>query len=200
MAVTREQVLALLEPTVEGLGYELAELECRLGRGRGMLRLFIDREEGIALEDCERVSREVAAILDVEDPIPGDYDLEVSSPGLDRKLVKPLHFDRFAGCEVKVRLRQLLDKLGLGHRTKALPAELSGGERTRLAALMALMKKPRVLLADEPTAALDAKNSELMMELLVGAAREDGVTVLVVSHDPMVFEKSNSVFSLVKVN
>lgn len=108
MAVAREQVIALLEPTVESMGFELAELECRLGHGRGMLRLFIDREGGITLEDCAEVSRQVAAVLDVEDPIPGDYDLEVSSPGLDRKLVKPVHFDRFSGCEVKIRLRRML--------------------------------------------------------------------------------------------
>lgn len=108
MAVAREQVMALLEPTVESMGFELAELECRIGHGRGMLRLFIDREGGITLEDCEQVSRQVAAVLDVEDPIPGDYDLEVSSPGLDRKLVKPVHFDRFSGCEVKIRLRRML--------------------------------------------------------------------------------------------
>ena len=105
-----EQIRQLVEPTVEGMGYELAELECRLGHGRGLLRLFIDREDGITLEDCEQVSRQVAAMLDVEDPIPGDYNLEVSSPGLDRKLVKPAHFDRFAGCEVKVRLRRLVDQ------------------------------------------------------------------------------------------
>lgn len=108
MAVAREQVMALVEPTVESMGFELAELECSLGHGRGMLRLFIDREGGITLEDCAQVSRQVAAVLDVEDPIPGDYDLEVSSPGLDRKLVKPVHFDRFSGCEVKIRLRRML--------------------------------------------------------------------------------------------
>jgi ribosome maturation factor RimP len=107
---TREQIRRLIEPTVEGMGYELAELECRLGHGKGLLRLFIDKADGITLEDCEQVSRQVAALLDVEDPIPGDYNLEVSSPGLDRKLVKPEHFDRFAGCEVKVRLRRLLEQ------------------------------------------------------------------------------------------
>jgi len=94
--------------------------------------------------------------------------------------------------------KRLLDKLGMEHRITALPAELSGGERTRLAALMALLKKPRVLLADEPTAALDAKNSAMMMELLVGAAQRDGMTVLVVSHDPMVFECSHGLFELSK--
>ena len=110
MTETREQIRRLLEPAVEGMGYELAEFECRLGHGKGLLRLFIDKEAGITLEDCEQVSRQVAALLDVEDPIPGDYNLEVSSPGLDRKLVKPAHFDRFTGCEVKVRLKRLVNQ------------------------------------------------------------------------------------------
>ena len=71
-----------------------------------VLRLFIDQESGIALDDCELVSGQVSALLDVEDPIPGHYNLEVSSPGLDRKLAKPEHFDRFAGRRVRIRLRR----------------------------------------------------------------------------------------------
>jgi len=98
----------LLEPAVAALGYELVDLELRVGRGHGLVRLFIDAESGITLDDCEKVSREVSALLDVEDPLPGDYNLEVSSPGLDRKLVRPGDYDRFAGCRVKVRL---LDKV-----------------------------------------------------------------------------------------
>jgi len=109
MSVTREKLIGLLEPEVESLGYELAELEVNLSHGHGMLRLFIDRPEGITLEDCERVSQQVSGLLDVENPIGGDYNLEVSSPGADRKLVKPEHFDRFAGSMIKVRLRNLVD-------------------------------------------------------------------------------------------
>ena len=105
----REQLMALIEPAVVALGYELADVELNLGRGRGLLRLFIDAEAGITLDDCERVSRQISGLLDVEDPIPGDYNLEVSSPGLDRKLVKPAHFDRFAGELVNVRLLRMLD-------------------------------------------------------------------------------------------
>jgi ribosome maturation factor RimP len=67
------------------------------------------RSDGIRVEDCEAVSRQVSALLDVEDPIQRDYALEVSSPGLDRKLVKPAHFDRFAGQAVQGRFRQMLD-------------------------------------------------------------------------------------------
>ena len=95
----------MLEPTVERLGYELADLEVRLGSKGGMVRIFIDKPEGIDLEDCERVSLAVSALLDVEDPVPGNYNLEVSSPGLDRKLTKVEHFQRFEGDTVNVKMR-----------------------------------------------------------------------------------------------
>jgi ribosome maturation factor RimP len=103
--LTQDELKALLEPTVEGLGYELADLEVKLGGRSGIVRVFIDRPEGISLDDCEKVSMAVSALLDVEDPVPGHYDLEVSSPGLNRKLTKPDHFKRFAGEEVKVEMR-----------------------------------------------------------------------------------------------
>ena len=118
----REQLVALLEPAVEQLGFELADLEVNLRGGGGVLRLFIDRDEGITLEDCEAVSRQVSGLLDVEDPIPGEYNLEVSSPGLDRRLVKESHFERFAGNRVKVKLKQLVN----GRRR--ISAELVGIE------------------------------------------------------------------------
>jgi ribosome maturation factor RimP len=109
--VHREQLVAMLEPTIERLGYELFDLDVRLDGG-GLLRLFIDSldpDAGIGLEDCEKVSRQVSALLDVEDPIPGGYTLEVSTPGLDRRLVKAQHFERFAGSRVKVKLKRLVD-------------------------------------------------------------------------------------------
>lgn len=99
-----EELLELIEPTVERLGYELSDLEVRLGGRDGVLRLFIDHPDGIGLDDCEKVSLAVSALLDVEDPIPGHYNLEVSSPGLDRKLTKVEHFQRFTGETVKVRM------------------------------------------------------------------------------------------------
>lgn len=100
-----QELQKLLEPAIERLGYELADLEVRLGGRDGVVRLFIDHPDGIGLEDCEKVSRAVSALLDVEDPIPGHYNLEVSSPGLDRKLTKAAHFQRFTGETVKVRMR-----------------------------------------------------------------------------------------------
>lgn len=107
--MTTDELVALLEPTVARLGYELADLEVKLGGKDGVLRLFIDSPEGIDIDDCEKVSHAVSALLDVEDPLPGHYDLEVSSPGLDRKLTKPAHFQRFIGETVKVQMRFPLD-------------------------------------------------------------------------------------------
>lgn len=103
MNVILERLNGLLAPCVESMGYELADLELRREHRGQVLRLFIDQESGVALDDCERVSGQVSALLDVEDPIQGNYSLEVSSPGLDRKLAKPQHFDRFAGRRVRVR-------------------------------------------------------------------------------------------------
>jgi len=103
--MTGDELAKLLEPTVERLGYELADLEVRLGGKGGLIRVFIDKPEGIDLDDCEKVSLAVSALLDVEDPVPGNYNLEVSSPGLDRKLTKVEHFQRFEGEVVKVQMR-----------------------------------------------------------------------------------------------
>lgn len=105
-SAARTRLFELLEPAVVAMGYELADVEFTSRRGGGVLRVFIDSEDGITLDDCEAVSRQVSGVLDVEQPVRGDYDLEVSSPGLDRKLVKPGHYDRFAGSKVQGRFRQ----------------------------------------------------------------------------------------------
>jgi ribosome maturation factor RimP len=109
MAITRQALVALLEPAITSLGFELADLELHLSRGRSVVRIFIDAAAGVTVDDCEVVSRQVSSVLDVADPIGGAYSLEVSSPGLDRRLVKPAHFERFAGSEVQVKLRRLID-------------------------------------------------------------------------------------------
>ena len=103
-APLREKLIGLVEPLLANLGYELVDLELSAGRGSGMLRIYIDRPEGVGIEDCEQVSREVSALLDVHDPIPSAYRLEVSTPGLDRVLRTPAHFGRFAGARVEVEL------------------------------------------------------------------------------------------------
>ena len=99
------QLAKLIEPTIEQLGYELSDLELKLSGRDGIVRVFIDKPEGVDLADCEIVSRQLSALLDVEDPLPGHYTLEVSSPGLDRKLTKPEHFQRFTGETIRVKLR-----------------------------------------------------------------------------------------------
>ena len=137
-SVLRGRLIALIEPLLERLGYELVELEYVPSQGNALLRIYIDRlaanggeaddreeestvtlneadqvedggetlrESGIGIEDCERVSREVSALLDVDDPIPSAYTLEVSSPGEDRVLRTRAHFDRFAGSRVHVELK-----------------------------------------------------------------------------------------------
>jgi ribosome maturation factor RimP len=100
----KERLIELLEPAVAALGYELTDLDAHTGR-RGLLRLYIDQASGVTLADCERVGEQIGAFLDVEDPLPGSYVLEVSSPGLDRRLRTLAHFERFTGKVVKVQLR-----------------------------------------------------------------------------------------------
>ncbi len=105
----KAELVNLLEPTIEQLGYELSDLELKLGGRDVVVRVFIDKPDGVDLSDCEMVSRQLSAVLDVEDALPGHYTLEVSSPGLDRKLTKPAHFQRFTGETVRVKLRFPLD-------------------------------------------------------------------------------------------
>jgi len=97
-------IWSLIEPVVEGMGYEVVDIEFRPHPSDGLLRIFIDKPGGIQLEDCEAVSKQVSGVLDVEDPIPGQFNLEVSSPGLDRPLRKQQDFIRFAGETIKIKL------------------------------------------------------------------------------------------------
>ncbi|HTP63939.1 MAG TPA: ribosome maturation factor RimP [Geobacteraceae bacterium] len=121
------RVTELAEPLAASLGLELVEVEYRQEGGRMVLRLFIDREGGVTLDDCAAVSRELAEILDVEDFIHGRYNLEVSSPGLDRPLKKPEDYERFAGRLVKIRTAELLPD-DAGNMRKTFTGELLGLE------------------------------------------------------------------------
>ena len=104
------QLREMVRGAVEALGYELVGVEL-LSRPKGghLLRIYIDQEQGIGLEDCERVSHQVGGVLDVEDPIKSDYALEVSSPGLDRPLFEKAHFERFNGQVARVKLNGALN-------------------------------------------------------------------------------------------
>ena len=106
----REALLRMLEPLVEGLGFELVDVEFAQSGRSGVLRLYIDTANGdatarITVDDCARVSHAVSEQLEVEDPIPGHYTLEVSSPGFDRVLRKRAHFERVVGERIFVELK-----------------------------------------------------------------------------------------------
>ncbi len=104
MGEAEERIERLVGPILGSLGLSLWDLEYRKQGPRWLLRVFIDRgEEGVSLDDCERVSRDLAAALDVEDLIPHAYTLEVSSPGLDRSLTRPEHYARFTGKLAKIK-------------------------------------------------------------------------------------------------
>ena len=105
----RVQVKALAEDLLYNLGFELVDLEFGQSDENGLLRLYIDREGGVSLDDCTHVSRMFGALLDVEDPIPGRYSLEVSSPGLNRRLSRPKDFQSRFGEIVKVKLAMPLN-------------------------------------------------------------------------------------------
>ena len=128
-------IWSLVESVATGLGYEVVDVEFRPHPRNGLLRVYIDKPEGIVLEDCEAVSRQLSAMLDVEDPIPGQYRLEVSSPGMDRPLRKPEDFERFAGAIIKVRMgmpsetgqRNFTGKL-LGMQGQDIKIEVDGEE------------------------------------------------------------------------
>jgi ribosome maturation factor RimP len=109
MGPVEQRVMGLLEPTVSALGYELLGVEYLAQGKHSRLRVYIDSPAGIGLEDCEAVSHQVSGVLDVDDPIRGQYSLEVSSPGLDRPLFRTEHFARFAGQRVKLRVHQPRD-------------------------------------------------------------------------------------------
>ena len=109
MSEGAQRVKGLIEPAVNALGYELLGVEYHAAPQRSLVRIYIDSETGVVVDDCERVSYQVSGILDVEDPIAGKYDLEVSSPGLDRPLFEPSHFVRHRGAIVKIRLSWPLD-------------------------------------------------------------------------------------------
>lgn len=119
--MVREQLEELLAPLVHELGYRLWELEYAPRSNGALLRLYIDvpqavgrtaegeSDQGIGLDDCERVSRAVSAKLEEADPIPGHYTLEVSSPGLDRVLRTREHFAHFVGEQIRVEMKHLVD-------------------------------------------------------------------------------------------
>lgn len=103
------RVADLIRPTVEGMGYSLVRVQV-LGQQRVRLQVMAERADGepMQIDDCADVSRAISAVLDVEDPVSASYTLEVSSPGIDRPLVRLADYERFAGFEARIELRQML--------------------------------------------------------------------------------------------
>jgi ribosome maturation factor RimP len=109
VATREQQIQELLEPTVKALGFELWGMEYLSQGKHSLLRVYIDGENGITVDDCAAVSEQVGSVLDVEDPITGDYTLEVSSPGMDRLLFKLEQYPGYVGEILDLRLRSAFE-------------------------------------------------------------------------------------------
>lgn len=109
MSKLEQRLTDMLEPAVEALGFELVGVEFVRAGKHSILRVFIDHENGITVDDCADVSHQASAILDIEDPISTEYNLEISSPGMDRPLFKESHYEAVVGEEVSVRLSVPMD-------------------------------------------------------------------------------------------
>jgi ribosome maturation factor RimP len=109
MSSKLEQLQAMVAPVIEALGYECWGIEFLSQGKHSLLRIYIDHANGILIEDCEAVSRQVSGVLDVEDPISNEYTLEVSSPGMDRPLFTLEQFAAHSGEQVKIKLRVPFD-------------------------------------------------------------------------------------------
>lgn len=128
MQTVNEHLRQILQPVVEALGYEWVGLEYQ----SSVLCIYIDGPEGISLDDCTRVSHQVSGVLDVEDPIAENFRLEISSPGLDRPLFTPEHFQRFMGQQIVLRFhgkwdgrRKLVGELA-GHEASGISIRAEG--------------------------------------------------------------------------
>ena len=104
-----DQLTEMIQPVVEGLGCELWGIERQSSGSNSTLKVYIDAERGVDIEDCARIRRQVSSLLDVEEPLLGEYTLEVSSPGMDRKLFRLDQFEAFEGATVRIQLKKAFD-------------------------------------------------------------------------------------------
>lgn len=139
-AINLQQLEELIRPAVEGQGYDLVELHWGKQEGGTVLRITIDRQVGqgrVSHSDCVTVSREVSALLDVKDVLPGHYNLEVSSPGLDRPLKRAADFSRFIGERAKVRMQPAASRSKLGPPPVATPGGAAAAPRRNFSGTIA---------------------------------------------------------------
>ncbi|HTI85911.1 MAG TPA: ribosome maturation factor RimP [Alphaproteobacteria bacterium] len=159
MNAKADTVATLIEPTLQAMGYELVRVAIVGGAGRPTLQVMAERADGAAMsvDDCADISESISAVLDVDDPIAGAYTLEVSSPGIDRPLVKKADYDRFAGFEARVETsepvsgRKRFRGRLLGTTEDAVRLKLDSGEDIELP--LARISKAKLVLTDELIAA-----------------------------------------------
>lgn len=159
MTVRAEALRSLIEPTLESMGYALVRVMLAGGVGRQTVQIMAERVDGadMSVDDCSDISEAVSAILDVEDPISGAYTLEVSSPGIDRPLVKRADYERFAGFEAKLETAQPVGGRKrfrgrvLGTSADAVRVRLDTGEEMELP--LDGIAKAKLVLTDELIAA-----------------------------------------------
>lgn len=156
-----ERITEIIEPTVNGLGFEIVRIQLS-GAHNPCLQIMAEPLDGgtMTVEHCATISRAVSALLDVEDPISGAYTLEVSSPGLDRPLVRPAHFERFAGFEAKIEMSTAIDgqkrfrgRLG-GIDDENVFLEVDGDER---ALPFSDIHRAKLIMTDELLAAAEGQ-------------------------------------------
>jgi len=159
MTVRADSVGLLIEPTLQAMGYALVRVALVGGAGRPTLQVMAERNDGagMSVDDCAAISEAISAVLDVEDPISSAYTLEVSSPGIDRPLVKKADYERFAGFEAKLETAQPVDGRKrfrgrlLGAATDAVRMKLDTGEEVELP--LDRIAKAKLVLTDELIAA-----------------------------------------------
>lgn len=181
------RIEALVEPVVEDMGYRLVRVRFLSG-ARARLQIMAERPDGtMSVEDCASLSRALSAVLDVEDPISGEYLLEVSSPGLDRPLVKPEDFHRFAGQEAKIELTRLFEGR---RRFRGTLAGLEGDEGRESVAIVedsglkfvvpfGLIEEAKLVLTDALIAASLKGQAQHLGEGMIG----EGVEVEIETKD-----------------
>jgi ribosome maturation factor RimP len=160
------EIARLVEPTLNGMGYDLVRVQFGGGDRRPTLQIMAERADRrtMTVEDCAEISRALSAVLDVEDPVPGSYQLEVSSPGIDRPLLRAADYERFAGFEARLELRRPMDgrrrfrgRLGGIENGRVCVVEPAGEFRLPLEEI----GKAKLVLTDEliAAAAADAKRN-----------------------------------------
>ncbi len=164
---TNEALFQLIAPTVEAMGYDVVRVKLS-GSRSARLQVMAERHDNVAMtvDDCAALSSAISAVLDVEDPIPGNYDLEVSSPGIDRPLVRAADFERYAGFVAKLETAEPIDGRKrfrgrlLDVKDGAVRVELDATEQMVAIPLAALREAKLVLTDDLIAASLNPDSGE----------------------------------------